>query len=76
MRRCPSSTRCATIAHTAPCSSTATPILRFSSFADTLGLPIYAKGIEKRNGTGWDIEMNTSPIHINTRPRAVVKGSV
>lgn len=48
----------------------------YNETVNTLGLPIYAKGIEKRNGTGWDIEMNTSPIHVNTRPRAVIKGSV
>jgi len=40
---------------------------------NTLGLPIYAKGIEMRNGKGWDIEMQSNPIHILTRPRAVMK---
>lgn len=43
---------------------------------NTLGLPIYAKGIEMRNGKGWDIEMQSNPIHILTRPRAVMKATL
>lgn len=41
---------------------------------NTLGLPMYAKGIERRNNTGWDLEMNSSPFHASTRPRAIVRG--
>lgn len=43
---------------------------------NTVGLPIYAKGIPMRNGKGWDIEMQSNPIHILTRPRAVLKATV
>lgn len=45
----------------------------YNETVNTVGLPIYAKGIEKRNGTGWDLEMQSNPIHILTRPRAVIK---
>lgn len=38
---------------------------------NTDGLPVYAKGIERRNGTGVDIEMQSNPFHCCTRPQAV-----
>jgi hypothetical protein len=38
---------------------------------NTDGLPVYAKGIDKRNGTGVDIEMQSNPFHCCTRPQAV-----
>lgn len=43
---------------------------------NTIGLPLYAKGIPMRNGKGWDIEMQSNPIHLLTRPRAVVRGTL
>jgi hypothetical protein len=43
---------------------------------NTMGLPIYAKGIPMRNNKGWDIEMQSNPIHLLTRPRAVLKATV
>lgn len=48
----------------------------YNETVNTMGLPMYAKGIEKRNGTGWDVEMQSNPIHVLTRPRAVVKVTV
>lgn len=48
----------------------------YNETVNTTGLPMYARGIPKRNNTGWDIEMQSNPIHMLTRPRAVVKGSV
>ena len=48
----------------------------YNETVNTMGLPLYAKGIEKRNGTGWDLEMQSNPIHINTRPRAVIKATI
>lgn len=48
----------------------------YNETVNTMGLPMYAKGIEKRNGTGWDIEMQSNPIHILTRPRAVIKVTI
>ena len=43
---------------------------------NTIGLPLYAKGIPMRNGKGWDIEQQSNPIHLLTRPRAIIKGTV
>lgn len=48
----------------------------YNETVNTLGLPMYAKAIEKRNGTGWDIEMQSNPIHVNTRPRSIVKATI
>ena len=48
----------------------------YNETVNTLGLPMYAKAIEKRNGTGWDIEMQSNPIHVNTRPRAIIKATI
>lgn len=48
----------------------------YNETVNTIGLPLYAKGLEKRNGTGWDLEMQSNPIHINTRPRAVIKATI
>lgn len=43
---------------------------------NTVGLPLYAKGIPMPNDKGWDIEMQSNPIHLMTRPRAVIKVTV
>lgn len=43
---------------------------------NTIGLPIYAKGIPRPNGTAVDIEMQSNPIHLLTRPRAVIKATI
>jgi len=48
----------------------------YNDTVNTIGLPMYAKGIPKRNDTGWDIEMQSNPIHVLTRPRAVIKVTV
>ena len=48
----------------------------YNETVNTVGLPLYAKGIPMRNDKGWDIEMQSNPIHLLTRPRAVIKGTV
>lgn len=48
----------------------------YNETVNTIGLPLYAKGIEMRNGKGWDIEMQSNPLHFLTRPRAVIKATV
>lgn len=48
----------------------------YNETVNTIGLPMYARGIPMRNNKGWDIEMQSNPIHILTRPRAVVRASI
>lgn len=48
----------------------------YNDTVNTIGLPLYAKGIPMRNDKGWDIEMQSNPIHLLTRPRAVIKVTV
>lgn len=48
----------------------------YNETVNTLGLPMYAKAIEKRNGTGYDIEMQSNPFHACTRPRAIIKATI
>lgn len=48
----------------------------YNETVNTQGLPIYAKGMEMRNGKGWDIEMQSNPFHFCTRPRAIIKATV
>ncbi len=43
---------------------------------NTIGLPIYAKGIPRPNNTAVDIEMQSNPLHLLTRPRAVIKATI
>lgn len=43
---------------------------------NTPGLPLYAKGIPMANNKGWDIEMQSNPIHLLTRPRAIIKVTI
>lgn len=45
----------------------------YNETVNTIGLPMYAKGIEKRNGKGYDIEMQSNPMHFCTRPRAIIE---
>jgi Phage major capsid protein E len=45
----------------------------YNETVNTMGLPLYAKALEKRNGKGWDVEMQSNPMHFVTRPRAVIK---
>jgi hypothetical protein len=40
---------------------------------NTLGLPYYAKQELRRMGTGVDLEAQSNPINLCTRPRAVIK---
>jgi hypothetical protein len=40
---------------------------------NTIGLPYYAKQEELRMGKGIDLESQSNPISICTRPRAVIK---
>ena len=48
----------------------------YNETVNTLGLPMYAKAIEKRNGTGYDIEMQSNPFHACTRPRAIIRATI
>lgn len=48
----------------------------YEDTVNTMGLPIYAQGIRMPNGKGWDVEMQSNPLHICTRPRAVLKATV
>jgi hypothetical protein len=40
---------------------------------NTLGLPLYAKAEERAMGKGFDIEAQSNPLNLCTRPSAVVK---
>lgn len=40
---------------------------------NTVGLPYYSKQEPKRMGKGIDIEAQSNPLNINTRPRAVIE---
>jgi hypothetical protein len=40
---------------------------------NTLGLPMYAKAQERAMGKGYDIEAQSNPLNICTRPAAIVK---
>ena len=48
----------------------------YNETVNTIGLPVYARGIPMRNNKGWDIEMQSNPIHILTRPRAVIRATI
>lgn len=48
----------------------------YTDTVNTRGLPLYAMGVPKPNKTGWDIEMQSNPIHINTNPTAVIEATI
>lgn len=48
----------------------------YNETVNTRGEVMYAKGMEMRNGKGWDIEMQSNPLHLCTRPRAIIKATV
>lgn len=43
----------------------------YDDTVNTIGVPRYARVIEKRNRKGFDIEVQSNPISINTQPQAV-----
>lgn len=43
---------------------------------NTIGLPGYARGYVMENNKGVDIEVQSNPLHLNTKPRSVIKGTV
>ncbi|MFM2054251.1 MAG: hypothetical protein RL456_2288 [Pseudomonadota bacterium] len=43
---------------------------------NTIGLPAYARGYVDEKGKGVDIEVQSNPLHLCTRPRAVLKATV
>ena len=45
----------------------------YTETVNTLGLPMYAKAAPRDFGKGWDIEAQTNPLNICTRPNAVIK---
>lgn len=40
---------------------------------NTIGLPYYAKAVENKFGTGIDMESQSNPLNIVTRPHAIIK---
>lgn len=40
---------------------------------NTVGLPMYAKAEERRMGKGYDIEAQSNPLNLCTRPAAIIK---
>ncbi|SON55525.1 hypothetical protein HDIA_1984 [Hartmannibacter diazotrophicus] len=40
---------------------------------NTIGLPLYSKAIEKPNGKGYDLEVQSNPISLCTRPKVLRK---
>lgn len=45
----------------------------YSETVNTMGLPYYAKAEEMKFGKGVEIEAQSNPLNINTRPSAVIK---
>lgn len=45
----------------------------YNETVNTLGLPLYSRAIEKRNGKGWDLEVQSNPISLCTRPETLRK---
>lgn len=43
-------------------------------YTNTLGMPLYAMAEQKKKAV--EIEMQSNMIHLNTRPRAIVKGTI
>ena len=43
---------------------------------NTIGLPAYARGYIDERGKGVDIEVQSNPLHLCTRPRAILKATV
>lgn len=43
----------------------------YNETVNTPGLPFYAKAIEKRNGKGYDLEVQSNPISLCTRPKTL-----
>lgn len=48
----------------------------YADTVNTMGLPMYAVGELLDKGKGWDVEMQSNPIHLCTRPRAVIKATI
>jgi hypothetical protein len=47
----------------------------YQETVNTLGLPRYAKSIPSDNGKSTRLEMQTNPLSVCTRPRALIKGT-
>lgn len=47
----------------------------YQETVNTLGLPRYAKAIPSDNGKSVRLEMQTNPLSVCTRPRALIKGT-
>lgn len=45
----------------------------YTETINTLGLPMYAKAEERKFGKGFDVEAQTNPLNLCTRPGAVIK---
>lgn len=45
----------------------------YTETVNTIGLPYYAKQWAMQNGKGVHLESQSNPLHLNTRPRSVIK---
>lgn len=45
----------------------------YTDAVNTIGLPLYASSEELRHNKGFELEAQSNPIHLNTRPSAVIK---
>lgn len=45
----------------------------YNETVNTLGLPYYAKGVERHMGKGWDLEGQANPLALNLFPEAIVE---
>ena len=45
----------------------------YNETVNTIGLPYYAKGEPKRFNKGWDLEAQSNPINICTRPASLIR---
>lgn len=48
----------------------------YTETVNTIGLPYYAKGDPMKFDKGWDLEAQSNPLNICTRPHAVIKLTV
>jgi hypothetical protein len=49
------------------------------TYIDAVNMPgqmIYMQGIQRNDNTGWHITGQSNPLHLCTRPRAIIKGTV
>ena len=45
----------------------------YTDAVNTIGLPLYSSAHDLPHNKGWELEAQSNPIHLNTRPSAVIK---